>query len=330
MNNLKGKKKFKNKKISENIFFWTLLALPLLQFCIFYIGVNFNSILLAVKNYDYAAKKYVYVGIENFKTFFKLCFSGDSSMWYCLRNSLLIFAIGVCITTPLSILFSYYIYKNGKRKHQKRTASTFIAEASKILLFLPTIIPSIAIVLMFKYFGENSLPVFLNNLFHTSFRGLISSTDTALSFIIFFNVLVGFGTSMLLYTGAMSGIDESLIESGQMDGVSPARELLKIVFPVIWPTFTMQMVLSVAGIFINQASLYSFYGGSAPYVTRTFGYYLFITVSEGTMADYPYAAAVGLIFTFIATPITLLTKYLLERFGPSTTRNGKIKEVKAR
>lgn len=324
----KKKMTLKNKKIGETIFFWSLLIIPLAQFCVFYIGVNFNSLLLSVKEYDYDTGKYIYAGFRNFENFFKLCFSGDSSMWICLKNSLLIFLIGVFVTTPISILFSYYIYKNGKRKYQKVRFPTIVAEASKILLFLPTIIPAIAIVLMYKYFGENSLPVLINKVFGTQLGGLLSSYDTALGFVIFFNIVIGFGTSMLLYTGAMSGIDESLIESGQMDGVSPFKELTKIVFPAIWPTFTMQMVLSVAGIFINQASLFSFYGGAAPYVTKTFGYYLFITVSEGTLADYPYAAAVGIIFTLVATPITLLTKHLLEKYGPSTTRLGKIKEVK--
>ena len=46
------------------------------------------------------------------------------------------------------------------------------------------------------------------------------------------------------------------------------------------------------------------------------------------MADYPYAAAMGIVFTLVATPITLGTKYLLEKFGPSATRDGKIKVVK--
>jgi len=30
---------------------------------------------------------------------------------------------------------------------------------------------------------------------------------------------------MILYTGAMSGIDKSLIESAEIDGVTPFREL---------------------------------------------------------------------------------------------------------
>jgi len=90
----------------------------------------------------------------------------------------------------------------------------------------------------------------------------------------------------------------------------------------------MQMVLSIAGFFTSQAFLYSFYGSGAPDRVRTFGYYLFVTIIDSaTMAEYPYASAVGLMFTILATPVTLATKYLLERFGPSPDREGRIRKV---
>ena len=322
-------KKTRNRKIGELIFFWSILILPLLQFCIFYIGVNFNSILLSLKTYDYTTGDFYFSGFNNFEVFFDQFGKTSDIMWEYLDNSLVFFFAGLGITTPFAILFSYYIYKNGHRKFQKYTASNAFAGLSKILLFLPTVMPSIAIVLMYKYFGENSLPQMLNQIFGTDFNGLISSSRTNMIFMLCFCTLIGFGADMILYTGAMSSIDDSLIESAQIDGASPLRELFRIVLPAIYPTLTMKIVLSVAGIFTNQASLFSFYGGNAPYSIRTFGYYLFITVNNSpTMADYPYAAAMGIVFTLVATPITLLTKHLLEKYGPSQTRDGKLKAVK--
>ena len=324
-----NKKKKRNKKIGETIFFWSIFILPLLQFCIFYIGVNFNSILLSLKKFDYKTGSFKFVGFNNFVLFFQDFTKAGNVMTTYLVNSLLFFFISLLVVTPLSILFSYYIYKNGHRKLQKYTASNAFSAFSKVLLFLPTIMPSIAIVLMYKYFGENSLPQMLNKIFGTNLNGLLSSSETNLTYMLCFCTLLGFGTDMILYTGAMSGIDDSLIESAHIDGTSPFRELTRIVLPAIYPTLTMKIVISVAGIFTNQAFLFSFYGGNAPYSIRTFGYYLFITVNNSpTMADYPYAAAMGIVFTLVATPITLLTTYFLEKYGPSPTRDGKIKVVK--
>ena len=44
-----------------------MAAFPVLQFCIFYIGVNIKSILFAFQSYDYDAGKYIFNGFENFK-----------------------------------------------------------------------------------------------------------------------------------------------------------------------------------------------------------------------------------------------------------------------
>ena len=50
-------------KRSERIFLFTLLAYPVLHVTIFYVGVNFNSILLAFEKYDMNAGKYYFDGI---------------------------------------------------------------------------------------------------------------------------------------------------------------------------------------------------------------------------------------------------------------------------
>jgi hypothetical protein len=42
-----------------------------------------------------------------------------------------------------------------------------------------------------------------------------------------------------------------------------------------------------------------------------------IAKSSATIADYPYAAAGGLLFTLVVAPITIVTKSLLEKYGPS-------------
>ena len=60
-------------KTSANIFFYTMVALPILQFIIFYIVVNFNSILLAFKQYEVVpGKGYVtnWIDFGNFETIF--------------------------------------------------------------------------------------------------------------------------------------------------------------------------------------------------------------------------------------------------------------------
>ena len=61
----------KKKRFDKKLLFYIgLLALPLLQFCIFYVYVNFNSFVLAVKRYDVVNFTYEYVGFGNFEEVF--------------------------------------------------------------------------------------------------------------------------------------------------------------------------------------------------------------------------------------------------------------------
>ena len=59
---------FNRKKRKDLIFYCCLLFLPILQFCVFYIGVNANSLLLAFKDYSDGPAKFV--GFDNFERLF--------------------------------------------------------------------------------------------------------------------------------------------------------------------------------------------------------------------------------------------------------------------
>ncbi len=301
----------KRKKYGAKIFYWAVLALPLLQFCIFYIGVNFNSILLSFQTYSVEGGGFRWLELNemfsNYQKFF-LDLSNNATLKYCFENSFLVWLFSVILITPVSILFSYYLYK-------KRWLSGFF----KIMLFLPTIVPGIVLVIIYKYFIDGGIPMLMDTWFNVRISGLLYNPNTVMTMIIIFLMLTGFGTGMLLYTGAMSRIDNSLIESCQLDGANSWQELWHVILPSIYPTITMQMVFGIATFFTSQAALYSFYGVNADPMNQTLGYWLFMKVANdnGTYSEYPYASAAGIVFTLIAAPITLIVKYVLEKYGPS-------------
>lgn len=300
-----SKKKRLGREQKEFIFFICLIALPLAQFCIFYIGVNLNSILLTFRNYDYDTG-YSFAGLSNIVRVVKNLFM-DATLKYAVRNSLITYAITLLIGTTLALIFSYFIYKKMP-----------LANLYRVTLFLPSVLSSIVMVLLFKYFCEQAVPVVWKELTGKEIGGLLSNSNTAMPTLLFYLVWTGFGTQVLMYTGAMNNISESIVESARLDGATPLREFVSITLPMIWSTFVTFIVVGIAGIFTNQLNLYSFYGTAADNSLYTIGYYLYRATQKGTLPEYSYLSAMGLIFTLIAMPLTFAVKCLLERFGPTT------------
>ena len=293
-----------SKKKSRLIFYICGVAWPVIQFIVFYVFVNFNSILLSFRNFDIQSG-YSFAGIDNFKRVFSEI-ATQPFLKTAFKNTFLIFGISV-VSMFATLIMSYYLYK----KH-------LFSGIFKVMLFLPSIIPGIALVICYKYFVEVGVPKIWEEVFNISIQGLLSNPDTKLITILFFNVWFGVGSTFLLYSGAMSGISDSIIEAATLDGVTAMQEFRYIVFPMIFPTFATFFITSFATLFANQMSVFSFSGAQAEYSVYTIGYYLYKSVQTATMDQYPYLSAFGLVLTVIIIPICLLTKKALDKFGPKT------------
>ena len=71
-------------KQRDGLFIFLVLLLPMLQFLVFYVIVNFNSIILAFQTYEKG--DFVFNGIQNFKDVFK-DIASDESMRFRFLNS---------------------------------------------------------------------------------------------------------------------------------------------------------------------------------------------------------------------------------------------------
>ena len=136
---------------------------------------------------------------------------------------------------------------------------------------------------------------------------------------------MGFGVNVLTFTSTMSGVNESLIESAQLDGATLIEELWYIILPMIYPTVTTLLIVSFSHLFTEQFHLYTLFGTSANEMS-TVGYYLYVQAQSsalsssevsGVYLSYPILSAMGLIFTAIILPSTLITRNLIEKYGPS-------------
>ncbi len=299
------KKRTLNEKQKDLLFYCIMIACPVVQFAVFYIGVNFNSILLAFQNIDLLSGVRTFT-LENFTDAFQQI-TQSPALLSALKTSLISFVIIVGISTPLGLLFSYYIYK-------KQPGHGIF----RVILFLPSILSAIVMVAIFQAFVERAVPSMANSIFGITMQGLLENVDSRFTTLMFYNVWFGFGTNVLMYTNAMSNINPAVVESAHLDGAIGFREFIHISLPMIYPTIVTFVVVNVAGIFINQLNLFSFYGPAAPDEIRTYGYYLYKEVqTAASEAEYPILSAIGLLMTVVAVPLTLGIRRLMEKLGPS-------------
>ena len=308
---MKPAKKRKKMGRGKTIFYWSILAFPILQFVIFYIGVNLNSFALAFQTFDYTGDGFTFIGFDKFFQNFIDVFKGFAEAKYlqsAVWNSVLVFILGLVVGLTLGLLFSYYIYKK-----------CALSKLFKVILFLPYVISSITMVIIYKYFVEQAVPEVAMKFMGIEMEGLLSNQNTEFGAIFFFTLWTGFGVQTLIYSSAMSGISNEIVEAAKIDGITPLKEFLYIDVPMIAPTIGVFVVSSTATLFVNQMNLFSFYGVEAPYNTYTIGYYLYrgISAAGTTLNEYPYYAAFGLVMTMITIPITLIVRKAMNKLDPN-------------
>ena len=304
----KIKNKIKNKPLDKKLLFCLcLIALPVLQFIICYIYVNFNSFVLAFTKYGKLNNSTTFVGFENFQNVWAEMFSIEKvAFGVRLRNSLVTYAFSLLVGMFFAIMFSYYIYK-------KRLFSGVF----KIFLFLPHIIPSVVLISTYKYFVESGLVQICQKL---GFEVTSFLTDVDLQFgtVLFFHLFMGFGTQVLMYLGAMNNINPSVTEAAQIDGITFFKELWLITLPCIFGTVSTFVVVGLTGIFTNDLGVYSFYANNADGNIQTLGYFLYRTtrVSATNRAAWPRIATFGLYFTIVVAPISIGVRKIMDKIDP--------------
>lgn len=296
------------------IFLFIFLLFPTVQFLIFYVGVNFNSLLLSIQEYQVVDNRgqYVITGFDNFvKVFENIFINGE--LLTAIKNSAIQFIVGLVLGIPVHVMVAYVVFKEVP-----------LGGFLKIMLFMPSMISSLVFVSTFRFLVQEGAPI----IFEDEMLALLLQGRSYDDFwlILMFAQWMNFSNGLIIYLSAMCSISTDIIEYGQLEPMSTIQELWYVIIPSIFPTITTYLVVSIAGFFTNYGYFVSFFrvntdggmslGGN---MFDTLGYVFFVGLLNGDqgLEFYPYASAAGIVFTLIAAPLTLLVKHLLEKYGPS-------------
>ena len=304
----------RKKRRADLIFVTVMLFLPVVQFLIMWVGVNFNSILLAFKEYDinfnytFSLSQFERV-IGELRTNLGVQDSMNMSVIFWTFTSLL--------TLPVSLLISYYLYKRYKFHSVLKTA-----------YFIPSIMAGIVTVTSFYILVDRGYPFLAEKLTGEFKLGLLINQETQFGTLLFYNVFYSLAQGFLYMSSAMSSVDEGLSEAAQIDGATPLQEFFHVTLPCIYPILSVYFVSTIPAMFVNDYGLFAFFNTVGSSVISVMGSYFMVGLTTQGEAAYPYFAAFGLVLSVISCILTYSIKAVVNRMDPFRDLDGSIAQKK--
>lgn len=304
------KKKFKlNRTTRKYIFIAELIIIPVINFIIFWVYVNFDTILLTFKRFDVPTASYVWRGFDGYISVFKsMILGGDPGEFNAFVNSFRAILINVIIL-PVTFVISYSFYK--KIRFRK---------FFQVVFFLPNIISLVVLCMMVRHmfssdFGPIALVIEKITGHPTDWLGY--NSDKMWGIITVFCIWAGLGGNTIILCGAMQRIPEDIIEAARLDGIGFLREAWSIVLPLVMPTVGVFMIGVVTSplSFTLQPMLIAVNPG-IDNKFMTIGWYIFTSVDTGGSGNMIQAATIGMMFSMLLLPVIIAVRIIVKKFTP--------------
>lgn len=285
-----------------NAWFALLLLIPaLFNFIVFWCIPNATSFIYAFTD-DWGA-----FSLGNFKWVFQEFTASDGVMKEALGNTLIYFCVGYFITQTFNVILAYFFYKKIKG-----------ARFFRAILYFPNILVGSLLTTVYVELLSPLGPLmpFLKQIgLIDKIPQLLTTTGTAMPASIGYSLWVSVGSVLLWCTGAMARIPKELLEASQLDGITPFKEFVHIILPLISGTLSTLYIIGISGILgAGGATLYLTNG---KYGTMTLSFWLFTQIrDQGSVGT---SAALGLLMTAVSTPLVFIVKWIANKLIPEVS-----------
>lgn len=238
-----------------------------------------------------------FIGLQNYAELWK-----DPVFLKGLKNTLIIVVVSVPVVTAFSLWVASAIYK----------MKEWMLSAFRCIFYLPVVTGSVAVTVVWKWMYNNYYGV-LNYVF----KGLgvidtninwLGNPSTALWCIIVILLTTSVGQPIVLYVSALSNVDPTLIEAGQVDGTTKLQNFWKIKWPQIMPTTLYIVVITTINSFQCFALIQLLTSGGPNNATQTVMYYIYYTAFK--LYRFGYGNAMGIILALFIAALSAVQFYV--------------------
>ena len=335
------------------LFCVAMLAFPLAHILFFDLYSNFEGLLLIFKTYDYSNGEYIWLWeagqpiYNNFLNGIKLYFgkgatsatgevmAGAGSY---IGTSFIYYIVSLpCMLT--GYMCSYIVFK----KFPGTGVIYFIK-------FIPAMLSSMVMVqLINALFGDVAHKMYAfdfyrlnpaNDLDTIAKRfdawtrenmGLLNNDNTALPTLLIYMVFNAFMGDIAYLVGLMSQTSNDLIEYGKLEGLSYWQEFWIVVFPTVWPFFSMSLFGILVGWIGATGPVYELYGSGSdkavPESVKSLSYFITVRTMHSADGDsqtfYCYSTAMSVLLGYSKLPIVYGTMKLVSLLDPMRDKSEK-------
>jgi cellobiose transport system permease protein len=272
------------------------------MFLIFGLAPIIYSVYIAFFNWD-ALGTQEFIGLANFNELV-----ADSRFWNALVNTLDIWLLSTIPMLIISIGLAAILHNPSLR------GSTFW----RTILLVPNITSVLAIAIVFgqlfgRDFGMINIIIGALGFEHVDFVQGTTSSHIAIASMIVWRWT---GYNALIFLAAMLAIPGELYESASLDGVNKWKQFIYVTLPSLRNTITFVLIVGTIGglqVFAEPLILGGSYNGgdSGQFSTLT----LFLFDQAFVSYNWGYAAAVGIMITFIVAIVSVLNFFITRRLA---------------
>ncbi len=181
----------------------------------------------------------------------------------------------------------------------------------KGIYFLPYMLGSVIVGFIFNFIFANLIPVLGQAMGIESLSVNILGTTSAIWGIIVVTIWSGCAFNTLIYLSGLQSVDTDVYEAAALDGAIGFKRFSRITFPLLAPSFTINMVLAAKGYLMVYDQIMAMTDGGPGTTTTSIAVLIYKKGFGGGQFSYQMANAVVLFLVVVA--VSLFQLRILER-----------------
>jgi len=239
-----------------------------------------------------------WIGLDNYRQLFS-----EGVLGLAIKNTLLYALVVTIFVNLFGLMLALLLNRNSRLGQFYRTSFyTPVVIAPLIVGYLFTAIynPEQGILNeALRFFGLGNLAV-----------DWLNDSRYALFSIMMTELWRSSGFAMVIYLAGLKTIPQDLLEQASVDGAGAFRKFRNVTFPLLAPSFTVNLLLTVINSLKVFETVLVLTNGGPGYDTEVFNTLIFRNFSRG---NWGYATASGLVLTVIVSVIAVTFLRILRK-----------------